>query len=865
MRFLFALTALASLPLAALACGTDATDTPPPVTPGPDAEAPEPTCGAEVTAKRFALGSPEGHADPFGAKAAGQARAGRIRDLKQVKRPDDARNRLLDTDFVMANDKIAVLIEGARPSDGYNPFGGEINSIEIVGADGRPSGVNQYGEVLLALSRQVVAPETVTVLADGSDGKAAIVRSSGTMKNIPFLETFRGLFPDEYNFPAALDYVLEPGASKVKLRLSFMNTRTEDLTFAGKQMFGFFHSARASMFVDRLGYTEDPKGKHPWVGFDGERSTFAISQPGQELEFGLRVSAFRYFVGAGLTAGACKTVESDYAEVTAGGPELDGLLGAVHAARGEPIGREVKGTVESDDGAKLGNALVVATAADGKVLSRARSDKDGAFVLHLPPVAASLYALAGGYPTSVAVALAPDGVSAKVVLPRGATLAVLAKETGTNETIPTRVQIIPQVKLTAPPSEWGVPGEPDGRLVQTFTGADGVARITVPPGAHRVVVSRGYEYELFDQVVNAEAGKTTDVPVSLTRSVDTKGVMCADFHIHANFSADATDTVEEKVKSAIAEGLELPISSEHEWIIDFQPTIARLGLGKWASSFPSEELTTFSYGHFGVIPLRPVAGALNNGAIDWVGKDPPGIFKLVHERPEKPALIINHPNNAGFEGYFSSTRFDDVTAKGQDGLWSDEFEAVEVFNDSDFDSNRDKSVKSWFGLLNRGKTAWAVGSSDSHRWRSSPIGYPRTCMRFGHDDPAKATAEVVRDQVKAGTSVISGGLTMTVEGPDAVGPGGTGKAGAYKVVVQSASWVDATELEVLVDGESVKKAPLTASVGPGPGKRYESTIDVAATSSRARHYVVFVAKGARDLAPLHPGRKPFAVSNPIFF
>jgi hypothetical protein len=53
----------------------------------------------------------------------------------------------------------------------------------------------------------------------------------------------------------------------------------------------------------------------------------------------------------------------------------------------------------------------------------------------------------------------------------------------------------------------------------------------------------------------------------------------------------------------------------------------------------------------------------------------------------------------------------------------------------------------------------------------------------------------------------------------------------------------------------------------GPGKRATATVDVQAASSRPKHWVVFHARGAdgKDLAPLHPGRKPFAVSNPIWF
>jgi len=849
---------LAFLPVAAFACGSD-----PDPLPGSDAEAPEPTCAADVLAKTFPAGNPDGHPDPFGAKAANQARAGKIRDMSKVKRPDDARNRLLDSDLVLVNDKIAVYIEGARPSDGYNPFGGEINGIEVVGADGLPTGKNQYGEMLMALSRQVVAPDSVTVLADGADGKAAVVRALGKLKNIPFLETFRGLFPDEYDFPAALDYVLEPGAQKVKLRLSFVNTKATDVDFTGKQMFGFFHSSRSKVFTDRGSYGQ-PRGKHGWVGFDGERTSFAIAQPQREIEFGLEVSGFQYFTGSGLTVGACQALETDYAEIAGGGPELDGLRQAVRGAFGGPETHTVNGTVESDGNVKHANALVVAVNGAGKVLSRTHADKDGAFVLNLPSEAATLSAVVPGIPTGNAQ-VGPSDTSAKIVLPKTATLNVVVKDSVTNEGLPVRVQIIPQDKPPTFPDTWGVTVPGDGRLYQTFP-MDGVARLPVPPGTHRVIVSRGYEYELFDQTVTAAVDAVTEVPVSLVRSVDSTGVMCADFHIHANFSADSDDTVLEKVTAAVGDGLELPISSEHEWIIDFQPTIQKLGITKFASSFPSQELTTFSYGHFGVLPAIPVPGAINNGAVDWVGKSPPDMFKQVHARPEKPALIVNHPNSSGFGGYLSATLFDEASAKGKDGVWSDEFEALEVFNDSDFDKNRNASVKSWFALLAAGKTVWAVGSSDSHHWRGSPVGYPRTCMKFGHDDPTRADASTVRDFVKNGQTIVSGGLTMSVEGPGGVGPGGQATAGAYKVTVRAASWVDAQELEVLVDGTTVKTLPLTAVTGlPGPGKVFETTVDVEATSSRPRHFVVFVAKGKKDLAPVHPGRLPFAVSNPIFF
>jgi hypothetical protein len=50
----------------------------------------------------------------------------------------------------------------------------------------------------------------------------------------------------------------------------------------------------------------------------------------------------------------------------------------------------------------------------------------------------------------------------------------------------------------------------------------------------------------------------------------------------------------------------------------------------------------------------------------------------------------------------------------------------------------------------------------------------------------------------------------------------------------------------------------------GPGKRFVNSVTVPLPSGK-RSWVVFHAKGDKDLAPVHPGRTPFAVSNPILF
>jgi hypothetical protein len=78
------------------------------------------------------------------------------------------------------------------------------------------------------------------------------------------------------------------------------------------------------------------------------------------------------------------------------------------------------------------------------------------------------------------------------------------------------------------------------------------------------------------------------------------------------------------------------------------------------------------------------------------------------------------------------------------------------------------------------------------------------------------------------------------------------------VRVQAATWVDADSIDVVIDGVTVQTIPLT---GAGV-TRFDDTIDVpvAATGS----WVVFAAYGDAALDPIHPGRIPFGITNPIF-
>jgi hypothetical protein len=228
-------------------------------------------------------------------------------------------------------------------------------------------------------------------------------------------------------------------------------------------------------------------------------------------------------------------------------------------------------------------------------------------------------------------------------------------------------------------------------------------------------------------------------------------------------------------------------------------------------------------------------------------------------------VIINHPQSS--TNYFGYVGLDPLTGMVErPEYWDDEFDLIEVFNDSGWLDNRAGTVASWFAILGSGRPVFAVGSSDSHSLRSSPVGYPRTCIAVGTDDPRQLDGDLIRDRLSAGHATVSGGIYVGAR-VGAAGPGDTATTGALAMVeitVQAASWVDVDTVEVVVDGQTADTFAVTAAdADPGnPAVRWRRTVavDVAAAGS----FVVVAAHGDRDLSPVHPGREPFGVTNPIF-
>src|SRR5215470_7881710 len=167
----------------------------------------------------FAAGG-DGHPTPLAAGPS-EARAGRVRagDLPPV---PSGLITWKAGDFVLANAKIALVIEDVGDSDLYDPWGGRPVGLARV-SGGKLVEPNNFGELFLLTGRSTVVTDSVSVINDGSDGKPAIIRARGKLHPLPFFESVVGLlFRDPWlDVDAAIDYELAPGSEHVDIRYRY--------------------------------------------------------------------------------------------------------------------------------------------------------------------------------------------------------------------------------------------------------------------------------------------------------------------------------------------------------------------------------------------------------------------------------------------------------------------------------------------------------------------------------------------------------------------------------------------------------------------------------------------------------------------
>jgi hypothetical protein len=349
------------------------------------------------------------------------------------------------------------------------------------------------------------------------------------------------------------------------------------------------------------------------------------------------------------------------------------------------------------------------------------------------------------------------------------------------------------------------------------------------------------------------------VGFELKRAVDLPGLVCADLHQHAARSPDSAVPPLDRVASNLAEGLDVQVATEHNFVADYSEQAIQLSTAAPLLFLSGEEVTREGVGHFNAWPMKPKPDG-RGGAIDVRDKNAHQL--LAKLRAPDRVVQVNHPR-AGNIGYFNLVNFDPTGAALPRELETG-FDAVEVLTGKEAQKS-DQPLADWMSLMNHNIVLTAVGGSDSHLLWGQEVGYPRTCVFLDGKPTVEALVAAVKQSRAA---LVTTGPFVTVSaaghGMGQLVPAPRGRA-RLDVEVRAAPWVDTKKLELWVNGGRRGK-PIDLPPGRGP-VRYKGSIELKIEHDAA---VVVIVRGDATLAPVVsqlPGAQaptPIAITNPIF-
>lgn len=419
--------------------------------------------------------------------------------------------------------------------------------------------------------------------------------------------------------------------------------------------------------------------------------------------------------------------------------------------------------------------------------------------------------------------------------------------------------------------------EPHNHLVETsgnlacrdhvIYSGDGQGTFEIKAGSYAFWFGRGMEYSIYKHDLRVTIGGDHHIQAIIKKELDTRGFVGGDMHLHTyTYSGHGDATVEERLISCAAEGLEWAVSTDHNYVLDYGPWMDSLGLKEFMATSVGNEVST-NIGHFNTYPLISGSEPINHKE-----KDGYELFKNIRAKaPESVVIQINHPrwvdsdyfNVKGLDPFFGTTKHPEFS-------W--DFDAFEVLNENgqigwrQAPDNKFSIKEDWFNLLNHGHKIAGLGNSDSHSVTEAIAGIPRNYIASSTDFPIRIEEEEIAANIKAQKVSVAQGIFVNMTANRKFGIGSTVKKGdksvLLKLSVQAPSWVSCNKVELIRNGVVIQTFNLPATEN---ALRMERTVEVDPSKDS---WYMLIAYGDKSMSPFMQIKKvdimPLGFTNPIW-
>ena len=595
-------------------------------------------------------------------------------------------------DWMFDSGRSQWVVEGLDRTMSPCAFGGNVIDAIYLDPEGTPS-EETVGEIcLMANLGLTFAPSEFSVLEDGSEGRA-VLAVNGRLEQLDFLNisAMAGGFLGGLSLELALEpsrvrpigvtlyYALVPGSTALRVVTAVRNDGGED------EVLGLGHLVRPAgqgVFFNPLnnfgGYGYQSLGADsvsttvvPFVAYTHETASWAyVPDPVEALARELPIGAGSATV-AGVTATLLGNVDL-LGTLLAPAPVLPTLPGILSLAPGESsvVGHHhvvgagslattidaiypllgvdtatVGGIVTDGGGAPVEGVRVTAVDTDGHGMNQSLSGADGSYAMHVP--AGLTYEIR-------AYAPGRSGVAADTVTPTAAeTLSVDVQtiDPGLLRVTVTDASGAPVVARLTVTCDGGCPRPlgaerdlvvddiPGDFAALVHVGLDGVATVPLEPGDYGVVVSRGLEWSLWPgdatesggAPVTIVSGETVALEAEIARVVDTVGALGGDFHVHALASSDSSVGNEDRVWNFVSDGLDVIVSTDHDFVIDYKPLRDAQELQPYLQVTSGVEMSSPKLTHSSSWPWEEKHDHSGHGAPHWHELTPKDLFELLED------------------------------------------------------------------------------------------------------------------------------------------------------------------------------------------------------------------------------------------